>query len=47
MIEWFEDMALGMRFSSEAVQISEDEIKQFAMKFDPQQYKLAHLVRIP
>jgi len=26
MIEWFEDLSLGMRFKSETVQISEDEI---------------------
>ena len=36
MIEWFEDLSLGMRFKSESIQISEDDIKQFATKFDPQ-----------
>jgi acyl dehydratase len=40
MIEWFEDFSLGMRFKSETVQISEDEIKQFAAKFDPQPFHL-------
>ena len=40
MIEWFEDLSLGMRFKSETVQISEDEIKQFAAKFDPQPFHL-------
>jgi acyl dehydratase len=40
MIEWFEDLAPGMRFKSEAVQISEDEIRQFAAKFDPQPFHL-------
>jgi acyl dehydratase len=40
MIEWFEDLSLGMRFKSESVEISEDEIKQFAAKFDPQPFHL-------
>jgi len=40
MIEWFEDLSLGMRFKSEPVQISEDDIKQFAAKFDPQPFHL-------
>ena len=40
MIEWFEDLSLGMRFKSEAVQISEDDIKQFASAFDPQPFHL-------
>src|ERR1700749_2923793 len=42
MIEWFEDLSLGMRFKSESVQISEAEIKQFAAKFDPQPFHLDH-----
>ena len=40
MIEWFEDLSLGMRFKSETVQISEQEIKQFAARFDPQPFHL-------
>jgi acyl dehydratase len=40
MIEWFGDLSLGMRFKSATVQISEDEIKQFATKFDPQPFHL-------
>src|SRR5882757_2070357 len=40
MIEWFEDLSLGMRFKSETVQISQDDIKQFAAKFDPQPFHL-------
>jgi acyl dehydratase len=40
MIEWFEDLSLGMRFKSETVRISEDEIKQFAAKYDPQPFHL-------
>ena len=41
MIEWFEDLSLGMRFKSEeTVHISEDEIKRFAAKYDPQPFHL-------
>ena len=40
MIEWFEDLSLGMRFKSGTVQILEDEIKQFAARFDPQPFHL-------
>jgi acyl dehydratase len=40
MIEWFEDLSLGMRFKSETVQILEDDIKQFAARFDPQPFHL-------
>ena len=40
MIEWFEDLSLGMRFKSGTVQVSEHEIKQFAAKFDPQPFHL-------
>ena len=40
MIEWFEDFSIGMRFISESVQVSEDEIKQFAARFDPQPFHL-------
>jgi acyl dehydratase len=39
-IEWFEDLSLGMRFKSESVQISANDIKQFAAKFDPQPFHL-------
>jgi acyl dehydratase len=40
MIEWFEDLTVGLRFKSEAVKISEADIKQFAAKFDPQPFHL-------
>lgn len=40
MIEWFDDLTLGMRFKSEAVTISEAEIKQFASQYDPQPFHL-------
>jgi acyl dehydratase len=40
MIEWFEDLSLGMKFRSASVQITADEIKQFAARFDPQPFHL-------
>jgi acyl dehydratase len=41
MIEWFEDLSLGMRFKGEdTVRISEDDIKEFAAKYDPQPFHL-------
>jgi acyl dehydratase len=40
MVEWFEDLHVGMRFKSDSVQITEDEIKEFAAKFDPQPFHL-------
>jgi acyl dehydratase len=40
MIEWFEDLTLGMKFESGTVQITEDEIKAFAAKYDPQPFHL-------
>ena len=36
MIEWFDDLALGMRFKSKDVQITEADIKRFAAEYDPQ-----------
>src|SRR6478735_7732890 len=35
-IEWFDDLALGMRFKSDEVQITESDIKRFAAEYDPQ-----------
>jgi acyl dehydratase len=40
MIEWFEDLSLGMRFKSESIQISAGDIKQFAANLDPQPFHL-------
>jgi acyl dehydratase len=40
MIEWFEDLSLGMRFKSETVEVSEADIKEFAAKYDPQPFHL-------
>jgi acyl dehydratase len=36
IIEWFEDAFLGMRFKSPEMTISADDIKRFAVEYDPQ-----------
>jgi acyl dehydratase len=36
MIEWFDDLTIGMRFKSGEVQITESDIKRFAAEYDPQ-----------
>ena len=38
MIEWFDDLKLGMRFKSGEVTVSADDIKRFASEFDPQPF---------
>jgi MaoC like domain len=40
MIEWFDDLTLGMRFKSGEVSISKEDIKRFATEFDPQPFHL-------
>src|ERR1700731_5455681 len=40
MIEWFDDLSLGMRFKSGEVSVSADDIKRFAAEFDPQPFHL-------
>ncbi len=40
MIEWFDDLVLGMRFKSADKQVTREEIKRFASEFDPQPYHL-------
>jgi hypothetical protein len=42
MIEWFDDLAIGMRFKSDEVQITESYIKRFAAEYDPQPTMSAH-----
>jgi acyl dehydratase len=39
-IEWFDDLALGMRFRSADRRVTAEEIKRFAAEFDPQPYHL-------
>jgi len=38
VIEWFDDLAVGMRFKSPEKIITREEIKRFALEFDPQPY---------
>ena len=38
MIEWFDDLKLGMRFRSGEVTVSKEDIKRFATEFDPQPF---------
>src|ERR1700719_2546148 len=40
MIEWFDDLALGMRFKSGKISVTKEEIKRFAAEFDPQPFHL-------
>ena len=40
MVEWFDDLKVGMRFKSAAVTVSKDDIIRFATEYDPQPYHL-------
>jgi acyl dehydratase len=40
MVEWFDDLVLGMRFKSQEKRVTRDDIKRFASEFDPQPYHL-------
>jgi acyl dehydratase len=40
MIEWFEDLVVGMRFKSPEKLVTREAIKRFASEFDPQPYHL-------
>jgi acyl dehydratase len=40
MIEWFDDLALGMRFISAGVSVTNEDIKRFGAEFDPQPFHL-------
>jgi acyl dehydratase len=42
MIEWFDDLAVGMRFKSGETAVTESDIKRFATEFDPQPMHLDH-----
>src|SRR3712207_3261007 len=39
-IEWFDDLALGMRFRSPELTLAAADVKRFAQEFDPQPYHL-------
>jgi acyl dehydratase len=40
MIEWFDDLTLGMRFKSAEVSVSKEDIVRFATEFDPQPFHI-------
>jgi len=40
MIEWFDDLKLGMRFKSGETTVSRKDILRFAAEFDPQPFHL-------
>ena len=40
MVEWFDDLKVGMRFTSEPVTVSKDDIIRFAREYDPQPFHL-------
>jgi acyl dehydratase len=40
MIEWFDDLRVGMRFKSPKKLVTREDIKRFAAEFDPQPYHL-------
>jgi hypothetical protein len=40
VVEWFDDLVLGMRFKSPEKRVSREDIKRFASEFDPQPYHL-------
>jgi acyl dehydratase len=40
MIEWFDDLKLGMRFKSGEATVTTDDIKRFASEFDAQPFHL-------
>ena len=43
MIEWFDDVRVGMRFKSPEKLVTREDIKRFAAEFDPQPYILMKL----
>jgi acyl dehydratase len=40
LIEWFDDLILGMRFKSPERRVTREEIQRFASEYDPQPYHL-------
>ncbi|MGO8868700.1 MAG: MaoC family dehydratase [Alphaproteobacteria bacterium] len=40
MVEWFDDLKIGMRFKSRGKLVTREGIKRFAAEFDPQPYHL-------
>ena len=40
MVEWFDDLVLGMRFKNPEKRVTREEIKRFAAEYDPQPYHI-------
>lgn len=40
MVEWFDDLHVGMRFKSPQKLVTREDIERFAAEFDPQPYHL-------
>lgn len=40
MVEWFDDLKVGMRFEGGAVTVSKEDILRFAREYDPQPFHL-------
>ena len=40
MVEWFEDLKVGMRFKGGEVTVSKEDILRFAREYDPQPFHL-------
>lgn len=38
MVEWFDNLEVGMRFKSDEVTVSKEDILRFATEFDPQPF---------
>src|SRR3974377_199452 len=44
VVDWFDDLVVGMRFRSPDKVVTREEIKRFASEFDPQPYHLDEAV---
>jgi acyl dehydratase len=40
VVEWFDDLVVGMRFTGGTAEITREDIKRFAAEFDPQPFHL-------
>lgn len=40
MVEWFDDLKVGMRFKGGEVTVSKEDILRFAREYDPQPFHL-------
>ena len=40
MIQWFDDLTVGMRYKGGEAEVTRDNIKRFAAEFDPQPFHL-------